>query len=365
MTYQRLLEELLKEKVEELKNEGVFTDFEIEEKIDDKLSEVFSEKFVSKHARDILNMLEPQSPIMYEENRLMMQEFESRLQMRWLDAFYIAQLFITISIENTVELINEFFEQAETSSDGKKYISIFYSEMILLQKQAIILAKEINHLLKGGYSEAAFSRWRSLFEVSVIMKCMVKAFDEDHKNGELVATEFYVSGIVKKIEVVVDEEKDTLKNEIKKLKIDKNREDELKKDYEWFRTCINKSSKSKIYFNDLIDYSESKNLYDQYKEACQYIHISSYGLHYQLAIDNSFDSLVFGPSNVGLSKPFQLLLVSILSTTRSFLSLDYTIDRAIQIKMLELIVKDTLKNIEEIDEQIIAEEESSNDYFDN
>lgn len=114
----------------------------------------------------------------------------------------------------------------------------------------------------------------------------------------------------------------------------------------------------------MINYSDSNDLLDEYKEACQYIHISPYGLHFQLAIDTPFDSLAFGPSNVGLSKPLQLLLVSILSTTRSFLNLDYTIDRAIQIKLLELIVDDVLENIKEIDNQIIAEEEYVSTYLD-
>lgn len=224
MSYQKLLEELLEDKIEELRKEESFTDSEIEDKIKLILTEVFSEEFVSKHAKDILNILEPKSPIMYEENRLMMQEFESRLQMRWLDAFYIVQLFITISTESTVELIHKIFEQGETCTDGKKYINIFYSEMILLQKQAIILAKEMNHLLKGGYSEAAFSRWRSLFEVSVIMKCLAKVLDEDVEKGEMVATEFYVAGLINKIEASDNKAKDALLSEIRRVKIDDSRQ---------------------------------------------------------------------------------------------------------------------------------------------
>ena len=52
-------------------------------------------------------------------------------------------------------------------------------------------------LIKSGFSEAAFSRWRSLFEVSVIMKCFVKVMSDEESKAETVAKEFYISSIIR------------------------------------------------------------------------------------------------------------------------------------------------------------------------
>lgn len=111
----------------------------------------------------------------------------------------------------------------------------------------------------------------------------------------------------------------------------------------------------KIYFNNLIDFSELNHLKSEYQDACQYIHVSPYGLHFPLGQLSTNDNIVFGPTDYGLSRPLQLLLISLLSTTTSFLTIDYTIDRAIQIKMLNFIVNDSLELISNIDKNILEE----------
>ena len=197
-TYREIFINMLKEKVQEMELSSELTNEEITEKIEQIFEKVFSDDLLSKHANEILNTLEPKTPIMYEENRLMMQEFESRLQFKWLDALYISQIFLTVSTESTVELMQEIFDSGDKiTNPNLNYISIFNSEMIQLQKQSIILAKEMITLLKGGYSEAAFSRWRNLYEVSVIMKCFLKINVEDSQLAGQVALEFYASSLLK------------------------------------------------------------------------------------------------------------------------------------------------------------------------
>lgn len=364
MTYHELLIEILEEKIEEIKQEQILSYEDIEEKVSKLFEEIMSDEFLSKHAKEILNILEPKAPIMYEENRLMMQEFESRLQLRWLDAFYIIQLFLTISTESSIELMDELYSNGEKSTDGSKtFINIFESEMIQLQRQAIILAKEMNLLLKSGFSEAAFSRWRSLFEVSVIMGSMIKLKHKNTKQAQTVAQEFYLSGaIIERAVAEKNHNEDLVKqltDEIETMGIDPQRLNKLKRDYEWARSFTAKSPKEKIYFSDLIEFSELEHLKQEYKDACQYIHVSSYGLHNPLGEIPINNKIVFGPTNAGLSRPLQLILISLLNCTTSFLTLDYTIDRAIQIKLLEMVINESLELIVEIDRKIIEEENSS------
>lgn len=91
--------------------------------------------------------------------------------------------------------MDEIFDNGN-KKNNLNYISILKSEMIELQAQAIVLAKEMNLLLKSGYSDAAFSRWRSLFEVTVIMGCLSKIFQTNQESAEKVAFEFYLSSVI-------------------------------------------------------------------------------------------------------------------------------------------------------------------------
>lgn len=357
-TFHEIFIDMLEEKIEDFKLTEHLSNKEIDEKVSSVIEKVFSDELLSKHAKDILNTLEPKAPIMYEENRLMMQEFESRLQRRWLDALYISQLFLTITTESTVELMEEIFEAGDKNTEPNlNFIPIFDSEMLLLQKQSIVLAKEMLVLIKSGFSEAAFSRWRSLFEVSVIMKCFVKVMSDEESKAETVAKEFYISSIIREKKILLKKKKSVnhLVEEIDKIDLDRERKEKLHIDYEWARNFINIRSGKKIYFNDLIDFSELNHLKNEYQDACQYIHISPYGLHYQISQLSSNDKIVFGPTDYGLSRPLQLLLISLLSTTTNFLTIDYTIDRAIQIKMLNFIIDDSLELISNIDKKILDE----------
>ncbi|RLK62628.1 hypothetical protein D3H64_08730 [Atopobacter sp. AH10] len=357
MTYQSILSDKIQELVNELRNREGTSELEIDQKVNNFLDAIFSKDFISKHAISILEVLEPKAPIMYEENRLIMQEFESRLQFRWLDAFYITQLYITISVETTRELMEEILNKTAISDNGRKNIDVYFSIMFQLQRQSILLAKEMITLLKGGYSEAAFSRWRSLYEVSVIMNCLEKAAEQDSENIGIVVKEYLASAFVRSLELAETEvEIKQFNNKINELNIKESRVKQLKKNYEWARSFINKKNKKQMYFSNLISYSGLDNLKSFYDEACQFIHVTPYGLHNRLYEVDPYDTLVFGPSNAGLSVPFKLLLVSLFDTTKSFLRLDPTIDRLIQIKILDIIVEKSFSRVDEIEQQLKYEE---------
>ena len=71
-------------------------------------------------------------------------------------------------------------------------------------------------LIKSGFSEAAFSRWRSLFEVSVIMKCFVKVMNDEVNKAEIVAKEFYISSLIREKNILTNNKQsvDHLEGEI-------------------------------------------------------------------------------------------------------------------------------------------------------
>lgn len=70
-----------------------------EEKITEMIEEMYSPEMINEFSEPVYESLIDQAPIMYEEHRIEQLEFEARLQMKWLNAFYGLKSVITISEE--------------------------------------------------------------------------------------------------------------------------------------------------------------------------------------------------------------------------------------------------------------------------
>lgn len=75
MYYQKMVEEMLEKIANELQENVKLKDKEKEDKVNEIIDKIISEDLLGNQAEEILNTLEPKAPIMYEENRLLTQEF--------------------------------------------------------------------------------------------------------------------------------------------------------------------------------------------------------------------------------------------------------------------------------------------------
>lgn len=85
-------------------------------------------------------------------------DFETGIEERWGEPLELLERFIIWSQE-TGEAINaEYRLQAAQEQD------FAFDALVRLHARAVQVAMEIHHLLKGGFADGAFARWRSLHE---------------------------------------------------------------------------------------------------------------------------------------------------------------------------------------------------------
>jgi hypothetical protein len=79
----------------------------------------------------------------------------------WKEGLDQLEQFIALNLDWGTKLINEF----ETNDDSEQ--KHLFSALIKNHSRSCLMSEEILHLLKGGFPDAAFARWRSLYEIAV------------------------------------------------------------------------------------------------------------------------------------------------------------------------------------------------------
>jgi hypothetical protein len=79
----------------------------------------------------------------------------------WKEGLDQLEQFIALNLDWGTKLINEF------NTNGNPERKHLFPALIKNHSRACLMSEEILHLLKGGFPDAAFARWRSLYEIAV------------------------------------------------------------------------------------------------------------------------------------------------------------------------------------------------------
>lgn len=299
------------------------------------------------------------------QEQLLYLEFKSRLSQRWLTPLSLLDTMIMISEEVCTDSIDTTSEiQPENNKSFSSTItSLRYFTIMKLLSKIIITAKEISYLLKGGFSDAAISRWRTLHEMDTVLQLFSLVYNDQDKINDL-ALRYNDSAVLEHFkEYKKINRKDTSSELYLELKKDVDeiiatRGKIFYKSYEWARPLISKSGP--IYFKDLEYFCQNNHLEGYYQQANYQIHGSPSGVYYSNSEieDDRIPSAtyVFGPSNYGLSLPGQLTAISLSKSIVAFLLIDPNIDHLIQANVFNLISKDILDEFAAVQQEILDEE---------
>ncbi len=108
-----------------------------------------------------LNQLEAGRQGMLHERRRYIANIQNGTYLLWKEGLDQLEQFIALNLEWGTKLINEF----KTNGDPER--KHCFSALIKNHSRACLMSEEILHLLKGGFPDAAFARWRSLYEIAV------------------------------------------------------------------------------------------------------------------------------------------------------------------------------------------------------
>lgn len=273
--------EIIKKRLEEA--ESVEEAKEITKKLEKiDLGHLFKEMFL-KMADDTTQFLKN---TMYEEVmafRAEEEEFIVRQEQKWYRGFVASEAMYIIVLESAEDYVN----YVNTLSNKKKlkYYNTF-TAMLHIHGRALQEFLEIITLMKNGFADGAYARWRSMYELSIIASFITE-------NGENVAKAF--------IEASETEDR-----------------------YEWARASGLFSNKKRyISFNDIQTHCDinTKVWRKQYDLANKTVHASPQGTFARLGNMKTENIIPVGRSDYGITTPAEHSAISLAQITSMFLSI--------------------------------------------
>jgi len=305
------------------------------------------ENFDSKDLDEISNIFSTElSEALLKSEESMLKErhevydlFRENNCLRWKKGFNRLESFIILCTEMG-ESFNKSYREKAVKTDN-----LVFDILVKHHARACLVSQEILFLLKGGFPDAALSRWRTLHEINVISTFI-------QKNGHDCAERFYYHGFIEKYKAAIQmkEYEDRLnakgatEEELEDIK--NIRDDLINKygknftfEYGWacpyIYTKEKCQNKSKVTFVDIEKSVSLDHMRPYYKWASKNTHATKEGLNPILGLSEAVEEmLLVGPSNSGMVAPAHSLAISLMLTTCNLLLIEPNIDVYVFMKIL-------------------------------
>ncbi len=321
------------------------------EPISDQFVNEKVDEFIKESNFEYLKQIKKNERITLDTNRKHIKGFEDRLFKRWKQAFDVFEILIQICIQSGNYLKNSAsLEQRE---------GVFFFVIFKLHTRAIQIANEILILLKGGFSEGALTRWRSLHEIVVTAHyireggCELAIRYLDHSNiiNYKEAIEYNEKAKFMGFNTIPDKDIESL-TEIKDNLIEKYG-DKFKKDYGW---TINDED-----WNFMLIEKKVKldHLRPHYKNASNFVHGNSKGILTKPSIlkeELLMSVILTGGTNYGLSYPGQNAAISLGQINTLFLNFSESFEKLKFMNATNVYVEKCKEVFIKIDKEIEKEE---------
>lgn len=304
--------------------------------------------FAIKNSSEILfKNLDKDKRNMLDENRKIILEYNERLYNQWKKPIDNLETIIEMSHECAEIYTESFVKEAEKKED------LLFHSLRTIHSRALLTSRECLVLLKNGYADGAFSRWRTLYELSVIGALLFEK--KDNNLCEKYLDYFHIQAYK---EEQLNREKGhpshtddsfiNLKDNYDYV-VQKYGKDYSKGEYGWANELLNKVAS----FRDIEDSANMGNLRGYYKSSSMFVHGNYKASQESLGLIPNIDRmLLVGPSNYGLSIPMQNVAISLVSITSCFLLVYPTIDTMSACSILQKFMGKILIDADKIQTKI-------------
>lgn len=279
-----------------------------------------------------------ESPYDLKAVRKKVNQFEQNLIHSWSLPLDRLEMIIWVALEAGMQFNREFRKAATESNDH------VFEALTRLHAKACQTAFAILTLLKSGFADDAFARWRSLHEYSATAAFIVK-------NGQDLAEKYLLHRPIQQYKImraqirvhgrnseeeVSQEDMDILKSQYDEL-IDRFGKT-FKGDYGWAAKLLNNKRPT---FYDIEKEVELDHFRPYYRMASDNVHANSQGLYFRLGIiQDDRKTLLGGPSIVGLEGPGHDTAISLMQITVTLLLTRQSIPTNITATILTNLAKD-------------------------
>ena len=294
-----VLNNALKDTIDGWKQEGL-SDEEILAKIDKIDFKDVMMSITDAAATDFADFFRER---MYEielEERAKTQEFSAHQEQLWGKCFAASQTMYTLTIE-AAENISKYIEENANAEDKEARKFVFLA-LKHLHGRACQMFLEILTLLRNGFGDCAYARWRSLYELNCTAY-FIKS------QGEQIAKQYY----------------------------EQSQSCDPHNDYDWTKGAVNKRGKPITVksFATIETYCEMGNIWNkQYKLACLVTHGSPEGTFKRMSIYETQNIIPVGRSNYGIAVPAEHSAISLHLISTLFFTLFPYADSIAYVKTL-------------------------------
>lgn len=268
--------------------------------------------------------------------------FNNRLYATWKKPIDYFESLIELITSYSYSFTETFFNVALEKDN------LLFNALHNIHARALLISRECLTLIKNGYPDGAFSRWRTIYELSVISK-----FLYDENNNDLCERYLNYYHIQEYLDEKHSRERNHQNHTDKSFKVLKDNYDfminkygknYIKGQYGWANYIFNKT----VTFKDIKDKVDMDNLYGYYKLSSSYIHGNPKANEESLGIIPNLEKVkLIGPSNYGLSLPMQNTAISLVNISTFFFltysNLDVWTACSIMNKFLEKIIFESNK----------------------
>lgn len=307
-------------------------------------------------AADVLReTLDETASEMLDDHSQLIEGFESRLYARWQPALDKLYQVIVISEEVGAEVFNEMHSEAGELSPKSQ-------ALIGLHVRSCQVSREVYCLLRGGYPAGALSRWRTLYELSVVATFLLE-------HDERLAERYLLHSIYmsrkdlrqyqryceelgfEPIEPEVVEELDTSTEELR----ERFGKPFLTR-YGWAAEALNNKRPN---FTEIAEAVEGMSKLRPFTNlASDVVHAGSKGLSWSLGTPDDAARLHSGASNYGLADPGQLTGNSLTLVTTALVTHWPTVDRLVMARALAELSVEAAESFVSIQRDLESEIES-------
>ncbi|WP_199693977.1 DUF5677 domain-containing protein [Halococcus sp. IIIV-5B] len=284
--------------------------------------------------------------------------FQEILEDRWGEPLELLERLIVWSMECGRAINQDHGFQARRNENYR------FQALVHLHSRSVQVALEIHHLLKGGFADGAFARWRSLYELSITSSFISNHGDETaerflsyHNIWEYYFAETYREHQdnlnVEPLEPEVLEELEEMKDELVKQfgkSIDDN-------GYGSGWAAEAHTGNGGPSLHSMKEEVDLEHLTPYYKLACESVHAGSKGTLDRLGIIRHEDIeqpdvLLSGPSNGGLNLPGQLTAISLAQVTTALLMMHLNSPSLADMLGMQMLVDDIEQGFAEASEAL-------------
>ncbi|AZH25661.1 DUF5677 domain-containing protein [Haloplanus aerogenes] len=279
--------------------------------------------------------------------------FEERLHKRWGDAFNLFEYLIILNHQSGVALKQQLIENEVPEDDP------LFSALMRLHARACQVAREVLSLMRTGYADGAFARWRALYEIAVSSRFI-------EKYGEDIARRFLEHKIVddyREIELyrdhreelgfapVPEEEWAALKERFES-KVEEYG-GVFKTSYGWAAPELDKNPSRRTIAED-VDLDRYEPFF---AFASNTVHGGSKGTLFRMGLTEETQSEVMlsGPSNTGFTDPAQFSALALVEVTDALLSAEDELEWKLVSTSLSKLIHEVVAAFDDVRKDLEAE----------